>query len=763
MKVWILLDAKGGYGPAESCLSPESKNIVMRILQLTSFFAAAFAFFAIGTVDASSSSTAGPPEQRIDQLIDAKLKEMKLEPNPEIDDATFLRRAHLDIIGRVPTIEEAEAFSADPKEDRRRRLIEGLLNSEGYVSHYYNFWADILRINTRLGINETPPAVEYAYRLWLKSALRENTPYNSFVRELVSARGKFWENSAIGYYQRDRGMPLENMSNTVRIFLGTRLECAQCHDHPFDHWTQLDYYKMAAFSYGMDSRRFTHANREALHAHLDQTRLDIYSGGIEAIEEFEAQSQGARRAEDILSIRIRNIITTETERPLELPHDYKYSNGKPFDVVAAGTMFGQLENASVSDIDAYADWMTSKENPTFTRVIANRLWKKVFGVGIFEPTDEITDSTFISNPELLSYLEVLMHDFDYDMKAFLSVLFNTKTYQRASKEEQFQIGTPSYFQGPEFRRMSAEQIWDSVVGLVLPEVDYYSPDLNRQLADIDRVRTIYQSLAEIPKDEFIAAVEELRDTMATNLTRKNLVDEQRRKAYAEKNDDLFQQKSEELKVLQSEVADKISSIQRTRHRDIAITERLASFGMVELSTRTDGELPVSEDAKISVVTIRHKPIFPKPPPGLESNQFKVWRAVQAQEYKDYLSLGSNWARASELTSPAPRGHFLREFGQSDRDVIENAASGASVPQALNLLNGPMAEALTNRFGILGRRIHEAETPDEKIEVIFQGMLTRAPTTRERQLALAHVKESGEQAYQGIVLALLNTQQFIFIQ
>jgi len=155
---------------------------------------------------------------RLDALVDAKLKEQGIKPNAQIDDATYVRRAYLDIIGRIPTIEEAEAFHQDQAKDRRAKLVDQLLGTDGYVSHLYNYWADILRINQALGTGAQE--AEAAYQLWLKDSLRANKPYDEMVRELVSARGLIWENGAVGYYQRDRGMPLDNMSNTVRIFLG---------------------------------------------------------------------------------------------------------------------------------------------------------------------------------------------------------------------------------------------------------------------------------------------------------------------------------------------------------------------------------------------------------------------------------------------------------------------------------------------------------------------------------------------------------------
>jgi len=166
--------------------------------------------------------------------------------------------------------------------------------------------------------------------------------------------------------------------------------------------------------------------------------------------------------------------------------------------------------------------------------------------------------------------------------------------------------------------------------------------------------------------------------------------------------------------------------------------------------------------------------MPEPPQGLDASQMEKWRksqgyaakrfkSEQVGEMRNYTKLVAEMARASELPSPAPLGHFLREFGQSDREVIENAANNASVPQALSLLNGSIVEALTNQYAVFGSRVHEAGTPEEKIEMIFQAMLTREPTDREMDIAKAEIEAKGDDAYEGIVWALLNTRQFIFVQ
>ena len=154
----------------------------------------------------------------IDQLINGGLTKNKIAPNAKITDATFLRRVFLDIIGRIPTPEEAEKFHKDKSADKRSVLINSLLKGEGYISDQLNYWSDILRITRDRGHNIDAAA----YHLWLRKSIKGNKPYDKFVYELVTAQGKVWENGAAGYYVRDRGMPLDNMSNTVRIFLGVR-------------------------------------------------------------------------------------------------------------------------------------------------------------------------------------------------------------------------------------------------------------------------------------------------------------------------------------------------------------------------------------------------------------------------------------------------------------------------------------------------------------------------------------------------------------
>jgi len=453
---------------------------------------------------------------------------------------------------------------------------------------------------------------------------------------------------------------------------------------------------------------------------------------------------------------------------IKLPHDYQYDDAKPDDIVPASTMFGgdiDLENIDGSLIDTYADWMTARDNPTFTKVIANRLWKRVFGHGVFEPLDDLTDYTAVANPELLVYIEEMMRTLDYDRRKYREVLYNTKTYQRAANSEELILGMPYHFAGPTLRRMSAEQIWDSVVGLALPEADGYRPRLKSQLASIERVRKINEVIAERSVEDYIAMVEEIATEFENLKPKQEALRVAMNAARAAGDNDLYKKLNGEYYDVRNRSDEVVAEIgYRNVGENVKGDDLLLAMGMSEMKMkRTGGMMSASDAGEGAVLTTLPEPVMPQPPADLDSKEKDYWLKSQKREYKNYTELVSGMARASELESPAKRGHFLREFGQSDREVIENAADHASVPQALNLLNGTIAEALTNPFAVFGSRVHAAGDAEEKIEMIFQAMLTRKPSGSERELLLSKVEEQGDSAYERIVWALLNTKQFIFVQ
>jgi hypothetical protein len=419
---------------------------------------------------------------KIDELVNAKLAKEKIQPNKPASDEIFVRRVYLDVAGRIPTLQETTEFLKSSDADKRTSLIDKLLASDGYVQNFYNYWADILRMKSQMvGGGQSLPAF-YGYSKWLKDSLRDNKPYDQMVREVVTADGKSYENGAIGFYIRDYNMPLDNMAVTTQIFLGTSMVCAQCHNHPFDKWTQMDYYQMAAHTYGMTgSNGLTNPLlAQAIYGGgTAKNKGKRYGGPVSKFdlpEGIERKDVSRAMTEILRPLRYNTVLDQTDKKALALPHDYQYTDAKPKQKIepvipASFSKDGKIVKEGQQPITSYAAWMTSKENPRFTTVIANRLWKKLMGQGLIEPVDEITDSTVPSNPQLMSFLEDTMKAANYDMKVVLRAILNSQAYQREAYTKDVELGEVYNFPGPLLRRMSAEQIWDSMVALYKPGAD----------------------------------------------------------------------------------------------------------------------------------------------------------------------------------------------------------------------------------------------------------------------------------------------------
>jgi hypothetical protein len=401
----------------------------------------------------------------IDAILAKGYAKHKVTPLPLVDDATFVRRAYLQVGGRIPTYEETTGFLKSGDSLKHATLIDRILDSSAYVSHTYNWWADLLRIQAPArngGANQVGGGVSYA--LWVKDAISQNMPFDEVARKLITAKGYPWNNGAVGYYMRDAGMPLDNMSNTTQVFLGTQMVCAQCHNHPFDKWTQMEYYQMAAYTYGVQARMGGEKNKEIQDAFFSQFKGSDAEKRKKAYKSKEGQLLRKAAGEIMRPLRYG---ASHNPRKLQLPHDYQYDDAKPKDSITAAPIFnekGAIEKGE-GPVEGYAEWMTSPDNPRFTKVIANRMWKRVFGVGNVEPVDDIREDTVPSNPELMAHLEKLMVNLDYDLKQFLRILYNVKAFRREASAEEIVTGKPYHFPGPILQRMSAEQLWDSFVTL----------------------------------------------------------------------------------------------------------------------------------------------------------------------------------------------------------------------------------------------------------------------------------------------------------
>ena len=650
---------------------------------------------------------------RIDQLIESQLELNQQDFNSRANDATFLRRAYLDIIGRIPTLEEAKKFLDSKNPNKRANLVDKLLESKGYVSRQFNFWADVLRVKSRLNNAITgQPYIEF-----VKSSIRSNKPYDQFVRELLTASGGNLEkdNGAVGYYLRDLNMPEDNMSNTIRIFLGTRLECAQCHDHPFDKWTQRQYYEMVAFTGGM-FYRYNQQDPQKAREFFRMTR--------------------SRDFDQSLRPYIRRMIQPFTYGVsgngtglARLPEGYLGKEGDEYDVIKAREMFSgkplvdptiprqsnrrnkrrpQLVFGArpIDSRKAYADWLTSSDTPRFAKVIANRMWKQVMGLGLIEPIDDINDQTVASNPKLMKHLTDLMIQLNFDLKQYLRVIYNTRAYNANATGKDIVEAHKYNFPGPVLRRMSAEQIWDSLLTMTVEDVDNIPPPESRdRLATfygVDSVHEAYEKVSKMSASEMMDVVKK-----AAEGGRRGMMSQMRRR-YSKEREKLNQERKE----LQA----KLRRAQKQRNQ----------------------------------------------------RQIKSLMKQRDELVKKFRRSGGNryYQRAADTQSPAPAGHFLREFGQSDRETIDNSNVDPAVTQALSLMNGFIETRIANNPNtVLMKNAVQQKSVRAGIDSVFLTMLSRNPTARERKTwenDFRKIKNNREAAAD-LIWTLVNSSEFIFIR
>jgi hypothetical protein len=837
-------------------------NHAMRPLALLPLFV-----FALTAHAAPSPKDAA---QKIDAILQADWKKASLQGNPAADDNTFVRRLYLDVIGRIPTTREAEAFISSKEPDKRAKLIDKLLGSEAYVQHMYNYWADVLRLTSNG--NQTGAITGSAYMNFVKDSLRTNKPYDQFVRDMVAAQGKAWETGAIGYYMRDRGMPLDNMANTVRVFLGTRIECAQCHNHPFDKWSQMQFYKMAAFTYGVETQDYNggtvgevrdllrEQEQEAVKAiaepkrpqrpdrpkikgqltqeerqKLEKDYVAAMQKYAEAEKTYAVQMKDTRAKQEEVRQKIRKeqrnfqepmndirdtmryTSVSERDRKVTLPHDYQYNDAKPKSVVTAGTMMGHecVTQPGETPLQAYARWMTSKDNPRFTSVIASRLWKKAFGLALIEPLDELMDGTIPMIPELQTHLEGLVKELNYDMKAYLRVLYNTSAYQRQVTREEIAPGIAYHFTGPVLRRMTAEQMWDSFVTLINPNPDMINASAREQIEQrILQAKKNADGIEALSVEEAYHGMKMAADIYGKNRERTDAKQKlylEARTVQKELQDKLDTMKpGPEREAMAQKVAEAQKKVQAYRsevntiqgegrrttaaevivpghkklyekvtgkpYQNVALAKN-SSAGSAEIPSMMAGEsmMMMSNGIKAERVNVPgydRKELTPEERKAEEEKRQIAYKeeaeyyGIPEKQHRDYFRARSQQARdylrAAELESPAPRGHPLRDFGQSDRETIENANYDASVPQSLFMMNGNLMPNILSKYSQLMLAISKAQYPDDKLEAAYMAILARKPTAKEKE-AWGKAQDTGLNTTEDLIYALLNTQQFIFVQ
>lgn len=354
----------------------------------------------------------------IDDALDTRLRAEHVAASPRCGDAEFVRRVYLDLVGHIPPADKAAAFLDSREPNKRAQLIDDLLASSDYGKHQADIWQALLL--PRTSDNRLLPFDKMT--AWLEKSFNDNKPWDQLVRDILTAEGELDKNGAVVYFLAN-ATPDKLTDNATRVFLGVQLQCAQCHNHPFTDWKQNEYWGMAAF--------FTRVRTAG------NPRQAVRQGGTVSISE---NGKG---------------------RPARLPISAKRVPPK----------FLQGDAPQISSGSAYrpvlADWMTSANNPYFSRAMVNRLWTQVFGRGLVQPVDDMHEGNAPSHPQLLAELSAQFAANGFDVKDFLRALCNSAAYQRTSKPiSGNRDAGPELFSRMTVKVLTPEQLFDSLTQVV---------------------------------------------------------------------------------------------------------------------------------------------------------------------------------------------------------------------------------------------------------------------------------------------------------
>jgi hypothetical protein len=464
----------------------------------TLFFILMFAVTAVAATVEQLNNYSG----WIDSVLEKQYTAINITPLNRINDDTFVRRAYLTIVGRNPTYEEYEMFSKVNDPNKRQGLIQFLLKHPGHISHMFNFWAESLRLRDRLSnINNFSggPYIDY-----IKDSIAANKPYNKFVTELLTSTGSYYDNPATGYFYRDLGMPLDNLIATGKVFMGTDIGCAQCHDDPFQDFTQMQFYKMAAMFNQVELRGRGKDKDPAVAARQKALRDEVDA----LIKADPMKNRGLNNTINNFVAAMRANLEIDGGRQLKLPHDYNYKDAKPNDVVEPAVLTGKAQIKNKDDMrQDVVSWLVNPEHPTFTKNIVNRYWKWVFGKHIIDDYDNIHDSEKL-NGELMNTLAKIMVSVGYDNRQFLFVLLNTKLFQRELYDGAYSNSEKFVFIGPVKQRLTAEQMWDSVMAVAVDR-----PDSFKLTFQDEYVKVMRYTIEDLTIDRLKAKNEEYQKIM----------------------------------------------------------------------------------------------------------------------------------------------------------------------------------------------------------------------------------------------------------
>jgi hypothetical protein len=353
--------------------------------------------------------TLPPARNFIDELVFDKLQSLGMPPSPVCDDATFIRRVSLDIAGKTPTPAEVKAFLADSRPDKRERLIDALLDDPSYADYFANKWNAILR-NKRRSPNATRGS--FAFHEWLRQSFQDNMPYDELVRSVVAASGEIGQNPPVAWYREVRTTE-QQVEDTAQLFLGLRIQCAHCHHHPFEKWSQRDYHGFAAF--------FARVGRKD--GQTPEEPMIYHRYGKATMEHPKTGEQVPATA-------------------LDMPADEIAPEEDPRHLLV--------------------DWMSDRDNRFFAPALVNRYWKHFFNRGLVDPEDDMRVTNPASNPELLDALASHFIDSGFDLKDLVRTICRSSTYQLSSIPNEYNASDKQNFSRYYPRRLTAEALLDTL-------------------------------------------------------------------------------------------------------------------------------------------------------------------------------------------------------------------------------------------------------------------------------------------------------------
>ncbi|MEX0642094.1 MAG: DUF1549 domain-containing protein, partial [Pirellulales bacterium] len=365
-----------------------------------------------------------PANNRIDELVAGKLQRTKTLPSPICNDYEFVRRVYLDLTGLPPTPEQIQQFVDNPQDSRVKRdaLIAQLIGSDDYIEYWTNKWADLLMVNRKfLGLEGA-----VAMRAWIRGELAANTPYDQFVYKILTATGSTKDNPAGSYFKSLRE-PQALMENTTHLFLATRFNCNKCHDHPFERWTQDQYYQMAAYFARIGLSKDPASGKKVI-------RGTAVEGGKPLYEVVADLPQGEVKHD-------RTGAETAPAFPFQCKHETKNDATRREELAA---------------------WITSVDNPYFARSYVNRLWGYLTGRGIIEPLDDIRAGNPPTNPALLDYLTAEFINCHFDVRHIVDLICRSRTYQLSVETNRWNEDDQINFSHARARRLPAEVLYDAI-------------------------------------------------------------------------------------------------------------------------------------------------------------------------------------------------------------------------------------------------------------------------------------------------------------